>query len=379
MASSATKTPEKERKKTRRNPSTLVSNDDLVRRSHRLALRKETNTNERSNTQDKKRVVLENRRILHSTQLTATPRCHVLNTVIALNVADIPSDVINIDEMPMLNGILFDRHYGREILSYVKQLEIIRSLPRTYLMTTDEKDIVNSKIRAVIVDWLIQVQHYLELSNETLHLSIKIIDHFFSIKCDLSPDKLQLAATASLLISSKIVERIPPKIATLVHLTADSYTKSDMLKMEQLILNCLNFTLVLPEPTVFLDRCYQISGAKNTLLRHLSHFLVELMVTNVKSVQTLPSLMASASFCLALKILCKGQEAKWSKQYKFYCGYNEESLSTMMQCMIDQLIHRQTSPYQGAVQKYINTELYGGVSSLSQLRATFLNGLLGVK
>lgn len=61
---------------------------------------------------------------------------------------------------------------------------------------------INEKMRAVLVDWMVEVQENFELNHETLYLSVKIVDTYLS-KVEIIKDLLQLVGAASLFLSCK--------------------------------------------------------------------------------------------------------------------------------------------------------------------------------
>lgn len=63
-----------------------------------------------------------------------------------------------------------------------------------------QPDITNS-MRAILVDWLVEVGEEYKLQNETLHLAVNYIDRFLSSMSVLR-GKLQLVGTAAMLLAS---------------------------------------------------------------------------------------------------------------------------------------------------------------------------------
>lgn len=65
-----------------------------------------------------------------------------------------------------------------------------------------QPDITNS-MRAILVDWLVEVGEEYKLQNETLHLAVNYIDRFLSSMSVLR-GKLQLVGTAAMLLASYV-------------------------------------------------------------------------------------------------------------------------------------------------------------------------------
>ena len=57
-------------------------------------------------------------------------------------------------------------------------------------------------MRAILVDWLVEVQENFELNHETLYLAVKMVDLYLSKKL-ITREKLQLIGATALFIASK--------------------------------------------------------------------------------------------------------------------------------------------------------------------------------
>ena len=57
-------------------------------------------------------------------------------------------------------------------------------------------------MRAVLVDWLVEVQESFELNHETLYSAVRLVDLYLS-RTTVNKENLQLVGTTAMLISSK--------------------------------------------------------------------------------------------------------------------------------------------------------------------------------
>lgn len=71
-----------------------------------------------------------------------------------------------------------------------------------------QPDITNS-MRAILVDWLVEVGEEYKLQNETLYLAVNYIDRFLSSMSVLR-GKLQLVGTAAMLLASYVAVAFGP-------------------------------------------------------------------------------------------------------------------------------------------------------------------------
>lgn len=132
---------------------------------------------------------------------------------------------------------------------------------------------INSKMRFIIIDWMDQVCRKFKLNQETLYLSINILDRFLSIK-NILRTNLQLVGITSILISAKFEEDWHGVISDFVSITDNAYTKNDIIKMEYEILSTLNFDIANPTAIDFLNE-YLIDNP-HEMKTYLCNFYLEL-------------------------------------------------------------------------------------------------------
>jgi hypothetical protein len=90
------------------------------------------------------------------------------------------------------------------------------------------------KMRAILVDWLVDVHTKFRLLPETLYLAINLIDRFLSLRV-VSCAKLQLVGVAAMFIASKYEEICHPTIANFIFLADGGYTEEEVLKAERYV------------------------------------------------------------------------------------------------------------------------------------------------
>lgn len=81
--------------------------------------------------------------------------------------------------------------------------------PHDYI---DSQPEIKERSRAILVNWLIDVNTKFYLSLETLYLTINIIDRFLSVKSIPSCRELQLVGISAMLMASKYEEIWPPQV-----------------------------------------------------------------------------------------------------------------------------------------------------------------------
>ena len=99
---------------------------------------------------------------------------------------------------------------------------------------------VNEKMRAILVDWLVEVHLKFKLVPETLYLTVNLIDRYLA-QVTVMREKLQLIGVTAMLIASKYEEIYAPEVQDFVYITDRAYSKSEILECEFSMLSALDF------------------------------------------------------------------------------------------------------------------------------------------
>ena len=105
-------------------------------------------------------------------------------------------------------------------------------------------------MRAILVDWLMDVHYRCGMKSKTLHHCIYIIDIYLS-KNVIDKKDFQLLGMAALLIACKESEIIFPPLKTFLAFSSFAYTKQELLKMEKKIMKKLKFDILAPTAEEF--------------------------------------------------------------------------------------------------------------------------------
>ncbi|XP_077340275.1 cyclin-A1 [Lithobates pipiens] len=218
--------------------------------------------------------------------------------------------------------------YIEEIHLYLRQAEVTHR-PKPYYMRKQPD--ITSAMRAILVDWLVEVREEYKLRNETLYLAVNYLDRFLSSMSVLR-GKLQLVGTAAILLAAKYEEIYPPEVDEFVYITDDTYTKKQLLRMEHLLLKVLAFDLTVPTINQFLLQ-YIHKQAVGTKAEHLAMYVAELTLLEVDPfLKYVPSMTAAAAYCLANYTI---NRIFWPCTLQAFTGY---TLSDIAPCLAD--LHR---------------------------------------
>ncbi|XP_075064180.1 G2/mitotic-specific cyclin-B2-like [Mixophyes fleayi] len=257
--------------------------------------------------------------------------------------------------------------YVMEIYNYLKQLELQQSVRPKYL---DGKDL-NERMRAILVDWLVQVHSRFQLLQETLYMGIAIMDRFLQVQ-SVSRNNLQLVGVTALLVASKYEEMYTPEVGDFVYITDNAYSASQIREMEMIILRELNFDLGRPLPLHFLRRASKSCSA-DAEQHTLAKYLMELTLIDYDMVHFHPSEIAAAALCLAQKVLGQGS---WGATQNHYTGYSEEDLSLIMKHMAKNVtkVNQNLTKHVAVRNKYANSKLMK-ISTIPQLMSPVITDL----
>jgi len=174
-----------------------------------------------------------------------------------------------------------------------------RSLPQSDYM--DSQPEVTSNMRAVLVDWLVEVHMKHHLCLETLHLTVNIVDRYLA-KSAVGRRRLQLIGVTAMFIASKFEEIHAPELDFWVYITASAYTPEDVVLMECTMLTALNFQIMVPTAAHFLPLLQKANGCDD-VHGALVEYIVELGLLDTRMLCYPPSHIVSAALLLSNELL----------------------------------------------------------------------------
>lgn len=217
--------------------------------------------------------------------------------------------------------------YGDEIFDHMRDLENKMAPNPRYM---DQQQEIQWSMRAVLMDWVIQVHQRFNLLPETLFLTVNYIDRFLSCKI-VSLGKLQLVGATAIFVAAKYEEVQCPTISEIIYMVDGGYSAEELLKAERFMLSMLQFELGWPGPMSFLRR---ISKADDYDLetRTLAKYFLEVTVMDERFVGCTPSFLAAASHCMARLMIYEGE---WSKAHVYYSNYTWAQLRQLLAAMLE--------------------------------------------
>eukprot|EP00986_Skeletonema_menzelii_P008419 scaffold3535_cov148-Skeletonema_menzelii.AAC.3 len=215
---------------------------------------------------------------------------------------------------------------------------------------------INTDMRAILMDWLVELAEEYKLTSETLFLSGMLVDRSLAMSYGVEG--------ACTMIAAKLLEITPPGADEFVYISDNSYKRKDILEMEANIVNSLGFNLNFVTPYHHVHRFLAASqasspcslsvdrpamrlgkhNATNDMMECLVMYLLDLSLLDYTFVSKKPSLVAAAAVYLARCTLGireptamapsllhdefdspsfqREVEGYWSKTLQHYTGYD---------------------------------------------------------
>ena len=190
---------------------------------------------------------------------------------------------INQRQDPQVNNEYLSEMYHNLLL----EEENVKSLFGYMKNQTD----MNEKMRAMLIDWIIDVHFKFKLKADTLFLTVWLIDKYLSLK-KIKRNKLQLIGVTCMLIACKYEEIYSPEVFDFVYITENSYEKKDIINLELEILTLLDFNITVPTSNSF----YEIISSSlsfSTQEFYLGKYLLEMFLIDYRSLKYKPSEIAN--------------------------------------------------------------------------------------
>ena len=217
------------------------------------------------------------------------------NEINKINIGLFSYNINNI-EINKNQRALFTRKEYKQLLTTENKLEYGNLiLEEFFLKQETTKNIlinheITPKMRLKMIDWMIEVFYNLKCKDITFFTCVNIMDRFFILtKKKFKPENLHLIGICSIFIASKFCEVYPIKLINLIEKVGhNKFSKNDILNMEKMILECLNYDILRPYSIDFAEYFFEdlFSFFENNFNIHnkcLGEYLKEFIVQlNVK-------------------------------------------------------------------------------------------------
>ncbi|XP_022092193.1 G1/S-specific cyclin-E-like [Acanthaster planci] len=165
---------------------------------------------------------------------------------------------------------LTDRRSPLPILNWADSTEVWQVMlekESNYIHNTrvlDRHPSLEPRMRAILLDWLIEVCEVYRLHRETFYLAADFVDRYLSKTSNIPKTKLQLIGITALFIAAKLEEIYPPKLAEFAYVTDGASTEPEILDQELVMLKTLKWGLSPVTVNTWLNIYLQLSRRSHT-------------------------------------------------------------------------------------------------------------------
>ncbi|CAD6210137.1 unnamed protein product [Miscanthus lutarioriparius] len=261
--------------------------------------------------------------------------------------------------------------YVGDIDRYLRSLEVepLRRPSPDYFQKVQKY--ISPKMRAVLVDWLVEVAEEFKVHAETLHLAVSYVDRFLTMNV-VTRDKLQLLGVTAMLVAAKYeeIESSKMKVNRYTDITDDTYTKQQVVKMEADLLKSLRFEMGGPTVTTFLRKFIASCRGGNSInrgkLESMCSYLAELSLLDYDCISYLPSVVAAACLFVA-RFTIQPKTRPWNLTLEQNTGYKVFDLQKSIN-VIHELQLTIRCPEQEAIREKYKDPKFGRVSTMASPR-----------
>lgn len=100
------------------------------------------------------------------------------------------------------------------------------------------------RMRAILLDWIMEVCEVYHLRRSTYHLAVDYVDRYLSIKPNVPKTQLQLLGVTCLFVAAKMEEIYPPKLSEFSYVCDGACTDQQILQCEVVLLKVSRIILI---------------------------------------------------------------------------------------------------------------------------------------
>ena len=190
---------------------------------------------------------------------------------------------------------------------------------------------INETMRAILVDWLVDLADGFRSQPETLFLTVTLLDAYL-LQEKVVQRHFQLLGCACFLVASKFQETQPPMISNIVESAAYSFTLQDLIETEQKLMIKLKFYCNLPTRDFFSNRLLLVAECTERE-KSFVNLLMELSLLDYTYTQYPMSMVAAGAVHLTRQIFRPLTTTIWTTSLSHYSSYSESELVEVVQCL----------------------------------------------
>ncbi|EFO20352.1 hypothetical protein LOAG_08137 [Loa loa] len=187
-----------------------------------------------------------------------------------------------------------DPVYDADIYVYMRYRELKLCAFGDFLEFQEE---ICGEVRYLLVEWICDSAREFNLSTESLHMAVSIVDRVLNtIQCP--REKLQLLGAVALLLASKFEEIYPPEMKEFARITAYTFHETEIIRMERIVFARVEYQLLAPTSWWFAARLVRMAHVPR-IIYCMMRYLLELALLDHTFLDFRPSVVGAASFFLS--------------------------------------------------------------------------------
>ncbi|XP_063703784.1 G2/mitotic-specific cyclin-B3 [Culicoides brevitarsis] len=276
-------------------------------------------------------------------------------------ISSLPKDVVDFDKENWDDPFQVS-NYAMDIFNYLKEREA-KFVMKDYM---HEQKHISKWMRALLVDWMVEVQESFELNHETLYLAVKLVDSFLCHTV-VQKDALQLLGAASLLIACKFDERTPPLVEDFLYICDGAYKQKELLNMEMELLRTVGYDLSMPLSYRFLRRYARCAKVSMPILT-LARFILEFSLMDYTMIHLSDSKLACAALFIALRM---NKMKGWNATLEYYSGYKLAEFENIVQ-LLNNSLHKKPKDSLNTIRNKYSHKIFHEVAKIPLMTITEL-------
>lgn len=212
---------------------------------------------------------------------------------------------------------------------------------------------ITTRMRAILVDWLVDVNLKFKMKPQTFFMTVGIIDRFLAVR-EVTRQRLQLVGVAALMIVGKYEEIYPPLLKDYVAVCDNAFTREEMVAMESEILLALDFDLNKTCCFVFLEYFRERLGLQERVFV-FCRYLLENALLDASYLRFNQLTLATGAILLVNKIFKK---ESWPLLYEQVSGVSESRAKACAKELFAMISRADFSPLTAIKRKFAEPEMF---------------------
>ncbi|KAE8667699.1 Cyclin-SDS-like [Hibiscus syriacus] len=175
----------------------------------------------------------------------------------------------------------------------------LRDYAEEYRFTTDHGDLILQQ-RSFMIRWIVEQSTAKKFQQETIFLGVSLLDRFLSKGFFKSRRSLQIVGIACLTLATRLEENQPYNSVQQKNfcIGSNTYNRNEVVAMERLVMQCLNFQCFLP--TIYNFLWFYLKAAKaDAEVEKRAKYLAVLALLDHEQLRYWPSTVAAAIVIMA--------------------------------------------------------------------------------